>query len=36
MTFRNDFHKAGVLKKIAKFTGKYLCRGLFFNKVVGF
>ena len=27
------FHKKGVLKNFAKFTGKYLCRSLFFNKV---
>ena len=25
--------KKGVLKNFAKFTGKYLCQGLFFNKV---
>ena len=25
----------GVLKNFAKFTGKYLCQGLFFNKVAG-
>ena len=25
--------KKGVLKSFAKFTGKHLCQGLFFNKV---
>ena len=25
----------GVLKNFAKFTGKHLCQGLFFNKVAG-
>ena len=25
--------KKGVLKNFAKFTGKYLCQGLFFNNV---
>ena len=27
------FCKKGVLKNIAKFTGKHLCQSLFFNKV---
>ena len=27
--------KKGVLKNFAKFTGKYLCRSLFLNKVAG-
>ena len=27
------FCKKGVLKNSAKFRGKYLCQGLFFNKV---
>ena len=27
------FCKEGVLKKLVKFTGKHLCRSLFFNKV---
>ena len=27
--------KKGVLINFAKFTGKHLCQGLFFNKVVG-
>ena len=27
------FYKKGVLKNFAKFTGKYLCQSLFFNKV---
>ena len=26
-------YKAGTLEEFTKFTGKYLCRGLFFNKV---
>ena len=25
----------GVFKNFAKFTGKHLCRSLFFNKVLG-
>ena len=29
------FCKKGVLKKFAKFAGKYLCQSLFFNKVSG-
>ena len=29
------FYKKGVLKNFAKFTGKYLCQNIFFNKVVG-
>ena len=29
------FFKKGALKNFAKFTGKHLCRGLFFNKVAG-
>ena len=27
--------KKGVLRNFGKFTGKYLCQNLFFNKVVG-
>ena len=27
------FCEKGVLKDFSKFTGKYLCQGLFFNKV---
>ena len=27
--------KKGVLRNFAKFTGKYLCQSLFFNKVAG-
>ena len=27
--------KKGVAKNLAKFTGKHLCQGLFFNKVAG-
>ena len=27
--------KKAVLKNFAKFTGKHLCRSLFFNKVAG-
>ena len=27
------FSEKGVLRNIAKFTGKYLCQSLFFNKV---
>ena len=29
------FCKKGVLRNFAKFTGKYLCQRLFFNKVAG-
>ena len=29
------FCKKDVLKNFAKFTGKYLCQSLFFNKVTG-
>ena len=29
------FYKKDVLKNFANFTGKKLCRGLFFNKVAG-
>ena len=29
------FCKKGVLGNFAKFTGKYLCQSLFFNKVAG-
>ena len=29
------FCKKGVLRNFAKFTGKYLCQSLFFNKVAG-
>ena len=32
---RGVFCKKNVLRKFAKFTGKYLCQRLFFNKVVG-
>ena len=32
---REVFCKNGVLKNIAKFTGKHLCQRLFFNKVAG-
>ena len=30
-----EFCKKGVLGNFAKFTGKYLCQRLFFNKVAG-
>ena len=29
------FCKKGVLRNLAKFTGKHLCQRLFFNKVAG-
>ena len=29
------FYKKGVIKNLAKFKGKHLCQGLFFNKVTG-
>ena len=29
------FSKKGVLRNFAKFTGKYLCKNLFFNNVAG-
>ena len=29
------FFKKGVLENFAKFTGNYLCRSVFFNKVTG-
>ena len=29
------FHKKGVLRNFAKFTGKRLCQSLFFKKVAG-
>ena len=29
------FCKKGVLRNFAKYTGKHLCQGLFFNKVAG-
>ena len=29
------FSKKGVLRNFAKFAGKHLCQGLFFNKVAG-
>ena len=33
---RSDvFHKKGILKNIAKFTGRHLRQGLFINKVAG-
>ena len=34
-SFPEVFCKKGVLRNFAKFTGKYLCQSLFFNKVVG-
>ena len=30
------FQKIGVLKNVAKFTGKHLYKGLFFNNVASF
>ena len=30
------FCKKGILKNVAKFTGKHLCQTLFFNKFAGF
>ena len=39
ITFRSSHRKCSVRKNVlqnfAKFTGKYLCQSLFFNKVVG-
>ena len=32
---RRCYLKQGVLKNFAKFTGKYLCLRLFYNKVAG-
>ena len=32
---RSVFCKIGVLRNFTKFTGKPLCRNLFFNKVAG-
>ena len=32
---RSGFVRRGFLRNSAKFTGKYLCQNLFFNKVVG-
>ena len=29
------FYKKGVFKNFAKFTTKYLCQSLFFNKAAG-
>ena len=29
------FYEKGVLKNFPKFTGKHLCKSLFFNKVAG-
>ena len=29
------FCKKGVLRNFTKFTGKYLCQSLFFNKIAG-
>ena len=29
------FYKKGVLRNFTEFTGKYLCRSLFLNKVAG-
>ena len=29
------YKKRGVFKNLAKFTGKHLCRSLFYNKVAG-
>ena len=34
-TVRRKRFKKGFLKNFAKFTGKHLCQGLFFNKVAG-
>ena len=31
-----EFCKKGVLRNLAKFTGKHLCQSLFFNKVGDF
>ena len=31
-----DVLKKGVLRNLTKFTGKYLCQSLLFNKVAGF
>ena len=33
---QNCSERRGVLSNFAKFTGKYLCQSLFFNKVKGF
>ena len=37
--FRSSYQKCsikkGVLRNFAKFTGKYLCQSLFFNKIAG-
>ena len=40
LTNTNSSHRRwsvrkGVLRNFAKFTGKHLCQGLFFNKVAG-
>ena len=32
---QEEICKKGILENFAKFTGKHLCRGLFFNKVAG-
>ena len=32
---QNCFVKIDVLRNFVKFTGKYLCQNLFFNKVAG-
>ena len=29
------FYQKSILKNVSKFTGKYLCQSLFFNKVAG-
>ena len=31
--FQKEFCKKGVVRNLAKFTGKHLCKNLFFNKV---
>ena len=33
--FTEVFREKGVLRSFAKFTGKYLCQSLCFNKVTG-
>ena len=34
-SYRRCSVKGGVLRNFAKFTGKHLCQGFFFNKVAG-
>ena len=34
-TCPNVFYKKDALENFAKFAGKHLCQGLFFNKVAG-